>query len=101
MEKLDKYRLKIDDAKNFFSLFDDAANVAKLNTCKLKDVVITPESNLWQITLVTDKDFDQQTLRAAEEFLRGKYRAEVEIRREVFSSDEIVAAEKNRPQRKG
>jgi len=75
---LDRYRLTV-DAENFFSLFDDAEDVAKINTCMLKDVVITPEINHWHITLVTDKDFDQQTLRAAEDFLRDKYRAEVEI----------------------
>lgn len=90
---MDRYRLTV-DKENFFSLFDDAAHVAKLKTCKLGDVIITPAENLWEITLVTDKDFDTQTLRAAEEFLRGKYRAEVEIRREVFSSDEVKTAEK-------
>ena len=77
---MDRYRLTV-DKENFFSLFHDAdaAHVAKLQTCTLKDVIITPDINHWEIKLTTDKDFDQQTLRAAEEFLRGKYRADVKI----------------------
>ncbi len=97
---MDRYRLTV-DAQNFFSLFNDAEGVANLNTCKLKDVIITPEINHWEITLATDKNFDQQTLHAAEEFLRGKYRADVEIRREVFSSDEVKTAEKKSSAKKG
>ncbi|MBQ7453836.1 MAG: PHP domain-containing protein, partial [Selenomonadaceae bacterium] len=95
---MDRYRLKIDDEKNFFRLFDDA----KLNfgKCTLKEVIVTPGENLWQIFVVTEKNFDDQTLRAAEEFLHRRYHAEVEIRHAVTIGTEIVPAEKKSPRKK-
>ena len=74
---MDKYRLDIDDDKNFFRLFEEIN--LNFNGSVLKEVIITPETNLWEITLVTAKDFDQQTLHTAEEFLRRRYNATVEI----------------------
>lgn len=84
---MDRYRLTLDDPKSFFSLFDEAN--LNFNACILKDIIVTPAINLWQITLITDKDFDKQTLRTAEEFLRNRYRVDVEINNEVSASDEL------------
>ncbi len=79
---LSRYRLIIDDERKFFSAFDEA----KINFtgCALKDVVIEPEENLWQITIVTDKTFDEQTLQTAEEFLRNRYGANAEFKRKIL-----------------
>ncbi|MBO4779833.1 MAG: PHP domain-containing protein, partial [Selenomonadaceae bacterium] len=74
---MDKYRLTIEDDKNFFRLFEEIN--LNFNDSTLKEIVITPEINLWQITLVTAKDFDEQILRTAEEFLRRRYMVNVEI----------------------
>ena len=96
---MNRYRLKIDNDKNFFNLFDEAN--LNFSECKLKDVIVTPQINHWQITLCTRKNFDKQTLQAAEEFLHNRYRAEVEIKHEVLSSDEQpVLAEKKSPAKK-
>lgn len=88
---MDRYRLKVDDDKNFFRLFDEAK--LDFKGCTLRDVIITPEENLWQIKILTPENFDAQTLRSAEEFLHRSYGAEVEIKNEVLDS-KIIPFEK-------
>ena len=83
---MDRYRLIINDDKNFFRLFDEAN--LDFKGCTLRDVIITPEENLWQITILTDKNFDKQILRDAEDFLNKKYGATVEIKNEVSVGQE-------------
>ena len=85
---MDRYKLKIDNEKNFFRLFADIN--LNFNGCTLDEIIITPAVNFWQIKLYTEKDFDQQILRTAEDFLRSQYRADVEIKSEVSASDEFV-----------
>ena len=59
-DAVDKYELKVDDGKNFGSLFVnlDAETSSKLDKCTLKTVFVTPAINLWEISLRTEKDFD-------------------------------------------
>ncbi|MCR5833646.1 MAG: PolC-type DNA polymerase III [Selenomonadaceae bacterium] len=47
---------------------------------------------MWQLTLRTDKNFDRQIFRTAEEFLSARYGAEVEILHEFSVSDEIKSS---------
>ena len=99
---MDRYRLKIDNDKNFSRLLDglDKEIFSKLSGCILREVIVTPAINLWQIILRTDKDFDKQSFRVAEEFLRRRYNAEVEIRQELSIADEFVPTEKKSPRKK-
>ena len=95
---MDRYRLEIDDTKNFFALFADAnLNFGK---CALKEIVVTPAINFWQITIFADKDFDKQNFRAAEEFLHNRYNATVEIQHEFSVGDEFVPEQKKSPRKK-
>ena len=96
-DALDRYRLTIDDEKNFFRLFDEAN--LNFTDCLLKEIIVTPATNLWQITLQTEKNFDKQTLRTAEEFLRNRYGVEVEIDNKVSASDEVVIPERQSARR--
>ena len=95
---MERYKLTIDNDKKFFSLLDETA--LNFSACNLKEIIITPAINLWEITLFTDKNFDQQNLRTAEEFLRKQYSAQIEIKRELLNSDEYVPAEKKSPAKK-
>ncbi|MBR3051145.1 MAG: PHP domain-containing protein, partial [Selenomonadaceae bacterium] len=88
---MDRYRLTIDE-KNFFSLFDEAN--LNFTACHLQEIIITPAANFWQIKLLTDKNFDKQTFRRAEEFLRNRYGVEVQIDNEISASDEVIIPEK-------
>ncbi|MBR6712308.1 MAG: PolC-type DNA polymerase III [Selenomonadaceae bacterium] len=90
-DALDRYRLTIDE-KNFFSLFDEAN--LNFTACHLQEIIITPAANFWQIKLLTDKNFDKQTFRRAEEFLRNRYGVEVQIDNEISASDEVIIPEK-------
>ena len=81
-DTLSRYRLIIDDERKFFSAFDEAK--LNFNGCALKDVIIEPEENLWQITIITDKTFNEQTLQTAEEFLRNRYGANAEFKRKIL-----------------
>ena len=67
--------------------------------CSLQEVIVTPEINLWEITLRTPKDFDEKNLRGAEEFLQSSYQVTVEFKPE--SLDESVPAEKTGTRDKG
>lgn len=89
---MDRYRLIIDNDKYFFSLFDEIN--LNFNACTLKEVIITPAINFWQITLITDKDFKEQILRTAEEFLHNRYGVDVVIKNEVSASDDVIVADK-------
>ena len=89
---MDRYRLIIDNDKYFFSLFDEVN--LNFNACTLKEVIITPAINFWQITLLTDKDFKEQILRTAEEFLHNRYGVDVVIKNEVSASDDVIIADK-------
>ncbi len=95
---MDRYKLKIADNKIFSRLL--AETDLPLKNCTLREVIVTPEINLWQITLRIDKEFDQKNIRAAEEFLRQKYRADVEIRREVSIADEFSGTSKKSARKK-
>ncbi len=86
-----KYELNI-DGKNFFSLFDDTDLI--FGGCTLKKVIITPETNHWEINLGMEKNFDKNILHAAEDFLRQKYFAEIKINSEVSIADEVAVTEK-------
>lgn len=81
-DTLSRYKLIIDDERKFFSAFDEAK--INFNGCALKDVIIEPEENLWQITIVTDKTFDEQIFQTAEEFLRNRYGANAEFKRKIL-----------------
>lgn len=94
----DRYLLKINDEKIFCSLF--AETNLPLNDCELKEVIVTPAINLWQLRVRADKNFDRQNFRAAENFLQDKYHAKVEISHEFTCGDEIVPTEKKSPRRK-
>ena len=96
-DALDRYRLTIDDEKNFFSLFDEAN--LNFTACHLQEIIITPATNFWQIKLLTEKNFDKQAFHTAEEFLRNRYGVEVEIDNEVSAGDEIITAEKKSARR--
>ena len=89
---MDRYRLIIDNDKYFFSLFDEVN--LNFNACTLKEVIITPAINFWQITLLTDKDFKEQILRTAEEFLHNRYGVDVVIKNEVSASDDVIISDK-------
>lgn len=97
---MDRYKLIINDDKNFFRLFDEANFDFK--ACSLDAVIVTPEENLWQIKIVTPENFDTQTLRSAEEFLHNRYGATVEIKNVVLDNkiinfEKAVAASKKAP----
>ena len=94
---MEKYKLTIDDEQNFFALFADMN--LNFGACKLKEILVTPEINLWEIKIFTDKNFDRQISRAAEEFLHERYNAVVEIRHEFSIADEIVPTEKKSARR--
>ncbi len=92
---MDRYRLKIDNEKIFAKL------LAELNlpfdTCELREVIVTPEINRWQLRVRADKDFDKQNFRAAEKFLHEKYHADVEIQHEIsIGTEHIDVAPKKR-----
>ena len=89
---LDRYRLIIDDEKNFFDLF--AETNLDFSGCALHEVIITPAENLWEIFIITEKNFDEQIFRAAENFLHERYHAEVEIRGKSTVGNEPVARSK-------
>ncbi|MBQ6004750.1 MAG: PolC-type DNA polymerase III [Selenomonadaceae bacterium] len=91
-EVLDRYRLIIDDEKNFFDLF--AETNLDFSGCALHEVIITPAENLWEIFIITEKNFDEQIFRAAENFLHERYHAEVEIRGKSTVGNEPVARSK-------
>lgn len=97
-EALDRYRLKIDDGKNFFGLFADTN--LNFDKCTLQEVIVTPATNLWQIKIFADKNFDKQNFRAAEKFLSQRYNAEVEIHHEFSIADEFVPDEKKSSRKK-
>ena len=87
---MSKYKLIIEDDRKFFGAFKEAN--LNFSGCTLKEFVIEPEENFWQIRIVTEKNFDEQTLRAAEEFLRNRFSAQVEFKREVLA--EVISIEK-------
>ena len=89
---MDRYRLIIDDEKNFFDLF--AETNLDFSGCALHEVIITPAENLWEIFIITEKNFDEQIFRAAENFLHERYHAEVEIRGKSTVGNEPVARSK-------
>ena len=89
---LDRYRLTIDDEKNFFDLF--AETNLDFSGCTLHEVIITPAENLWEICIITEKNFDKQILKDAEKFLQERYHAEVEIRGKSTVGNEPVARNK-------
>ena len=89
-EALDRYKLV--NPKNFFGLFDEIN--LDWGSSKLKEIIVTPEINLWQITLFTEKIFDKKILVTAQEFLQKKYGAQIEIHHEVLNGDEFIPAEK-------
>ena len=91
---MDRYKLKIDNEKNFFTLFTEAN--LDFNGTSLKEIIVTPQENLWQIKLFTNKNFDENIFRAAEEFLHNRYGAYVEIRSAVTIGGEFVPAEKGK-----
>ena len=89
---MDRYRLIIDDEKNFFDLF--AETNLDFSGCALHEVIITPAENLWEIFIITEKNFDEQIFRAAENFLHERYHAEVEIHGKSTVGNEPVARSK-------
>ena len=99
---MDRYRLIIDDKKNFFRVFDDVGEEtrSKLYKCTLQDFVVTPAINLWQITLRTDKDFDRKNIEIAKDFLQRRYNVEVEIFHKSSVADEFIPAEKKSADKK-
>ena len=90
---MSRYQLKIDDDKNFFKLF--AETDLDFNGCTLKKVIVETEINLWEINLITPKDFDEKILRDAEEFLHNRYHAEVKISGDCTCGDENPPEEKS------
>ena len=94
---MDKYRLKIDNAENFFQLFADAN--LNFNDCTLQDVIVTPAENLWEINIVTTKDVDEKIFRAAEDFLQRRYHVSVEISSKPTVGDEVPPAENKSAQK--
>ena len=95
---MDRYELKMYDENSFCRLL--AETNLDFNDCTLKEVIVTPAANLWQLTIVTSKGFDKQTLTAAENFLHDKYHATIEIRHEATIGDEVVPVEKKSPRKK-
>ena len=89
---MSRYKLVIDNPQNFFSAFEDAN--LNFNGCTLKDVIVEPEKNLWQIKIITDKNFDEKIFAKAEDFLFKQYGAHVEFKREVLN-DFIPTPPKN------
>ncbi len=94
---MDKYRLKFDDSQNFFRVFAEAN--LNFDGCTLENVFITPEINFWEIKIVTDKNFDKQILRAAEDFLHNRYGADVKIESEFIAGCEVIPKEKKSPEK--
>ena len=90
---MDRYRLNVDE-KIFLHIFADTD--LKFDNCFLRDVIITPSINKWQIKVVTGKDFDEKILRAAENFLHSRYKADVVIDSEVVIGSEPVAEKKSK-----
>ena len=87
---MDRYKLTINDDKILFRLFGEAN--LNFNGCTLREVIITPEENLWQIKILADKNFDTEIFRAAEDFLHNKYGATVEIKPVTLGTVEIKPA---------
>ena len=96
---MDRYRLTLDNGKIFSSLF--AETQLNFNGCTLREVIVTPEINLWQIQLITDKNFDEQTLHAAEKFLRQRYNVTAEIKPIQTCGTEPVPEKSVKVQRSG
>ena len=90
---MDKYKLKIGNEKNFFGLL--AETNLDFNGSHLREIIITPEINRWQINIVTDKNFDENILRVAEKFLHDRYKATVEIKNQPTIGREPVPEKKS------
>ena len=88
---MDRYRLTIDNKDNFFQLFADAN--LNFNNCTLRDVIVTPAENFWEINIVTTKDVDENIFRVAEDFLQRRYHVSVEIKNKSTVGNEIPPAE--------
>ena len=98
---MDRYELKFDYEQNFGRLFVnlDTETSTKLDKCTLKTVFVTPAINLWEISLLTEKDFDEKFLDDAAELLTRRYNAKIEFKSTVSIGDEIPA-ETPKPKRK-
>ncbi len=98
---MNSYLLKFDDEKIFGKVFALVGTIdADFNKCTLEKVIVTPERNLWQITLRGKELFASETLRAAENFLSQRYQTDVEISQMASTADEYAAKEKSSPKRK-
>ncbi len=98
---MSRYKLIIDNPKNFFSAFEEAN--LNFSGCTLQDIFVEPEENLWQIGIVTDKNFDEKTFTTATEFLLKRYGAHVDFKREVlndFIPEKKAPPQKNFPAKK-
>ena len=95
---MSKYRLKIDDEKIFNRLFDNTP--LNFGGCTLREVVVEPETNLWQIKIRAAKNFDEQTLRDAENYLHNQFNATVEISCEVTCGEELPPEKKSSARKK-
>ena len=96
---MDRYKLEISDEKNFFRLFDGLGTEtsSQISRCALKEVVVTPEANLWQIRLCSTEKCDEKIFHTAAEFLQQRYKVEVEIKSEQTIGTEPVAEKKSAP----
>ena len=98
---MNSYLLKFDGEKIFGQVFAFVATIdAEFNRCTLEKVIVTPEKNLWQITLRGRDLFARETLRAAENLLSKRYQTDVEISQFESTADEYAAREKSSPKRK-
>ena len=95
---MDRYRLTLGDEKIFTTLL--AETDLHFDDCALREVIVTPAINLWQIVIRTDKNFSKQNLRDAETFLHDRYHAKVEISHEYSIADEVVVPEKKSSRKK-
>ena len=98
---MSRYKLTINDDRKFFAAFEEAN--LNFNGCALKEVIVEPEENLWYIKIITDKNFSEQILRTAEEFLHNRYGANVDFKREVLSDfipEKKAPPQKNSPAKK-
>ncbi len=94
---MDRYKLTISSEKNFFGLL--AETNLDFKGSYLREIIITPEINHWEINFVTDKNFDENILRVAEKFLHDRYKADVEIKNNTTIGTEPAPEKKSAPKK--
>ena len=95
---MEKYKITPRDGKVFGTLFKEFGMgkdmMIFLQTCRVTEVIVTPEINHWLVVINPIKDSDEKFLKSAEFFLSQKYDADIEIKPLILQSFETPAVKK-------